>query len=148
MPSSSLTPWLKNLVSKQSNCRVEFKLSPSGYGLGGFALVDFQPGDVIFNIPSELILSSRSNCVANDPSIKAMLEKDPSITLESSLFVYLAKESQQGKHEYINTLPKLHDTLTANQLKGTNLGTQVQKDKTKYNRKKLDRTENDSIIDV
>tara|TARA_X000001036_G_scaffold98985_1_gene92012 strand:+ start:1829 stop:2032 length:204 start_codon:yes stop_codon:yes gene_type:complete len=26
--------------------------------------------------------------------------------------------------------------------------TQVQKDKTKYNRKKLDRTENDSIIDV
>ena len=26
--------------------------------------------------------------------------------------------------------------------------TQVQKDKTKYNRKKLDRTENDSIIDI
>ena len=48
MSSSNLTPWLKKLVDAQSKGRVEFKTSPAGFGLGGFALCDFKSGDIVF----------------------------------------------------------------------------------------------------
>jgi hypothetical protein len=129
MSSSNLTPWLKKMVDAQSKGRVEFKTSPAGFGLGGFALCDFKPGDIVFEIPSDLILSSRSKCVTEDASIKRMLQQDSNITLETSLFVYMAKETLPGKaEEYIFSLPNKPLHLLENELHGTNIASQVKKD--------------------
>ena len=130
MSSSNLTPWLKKLVDAQSKGRVEFKTSPAGFGLGGFALCDFKSGDIVFEIPSDLILSSRSKCVTEDESIKKMLQQDSNITLETSLFVYMAKKTLLGNAEkYMFSLPNKPIHLLENELQGTNVGSQVGKDR-------------------
>ena len=128
MSSSTLTPWLKKLVHVQSNERVEFKRSLAGFGLGGFALCDFKPGDTVFEIPSDFILSSRSKCVTEDASIKLMLQQDSNITLETSLFVYMAKQKLLGM-SYMVQMPNQPLHLVQNELHGTNVGSQVEKDR-------------------
>jgi hypothetical protein len=118
------------LEDVQSKGRVEFKTSPAGFGLGGFALCEFKPGDIVFEIPSDLILSSSSKCVTEDASIKLMLQQDSNITLETSLFVYMAKKKLIGKaEEYIFSLPNQPLHLVENELHGTNVGSQVGKDR-------------------
>uniref|UniRef100_A0A7S2XTE3 SET domain-containing protein n=1 Tax=Attheya septentrionalis TaxID=420275 RepID=A0A7S2XTE3_9STRA len=94
--SSSLTDWLKELVRVQSSGRVEIRPSRHG-GLGGFALVDLKAGDVVFEIPNSLILSSSSKRVVEHPVVKKLVaaDLDSNITLETLLFVYIISVRQE-----------------------------------------------------
>ena len=123
---SNSTTWLTTLADTHSAGKVAFKPSAVG-GLGGFALVDLAPGDIVFSIPYELILTSQSNRVLEDAGVK-LLEKDLNITLESCLFVYMAEHLKLAKNEYLLTLPKTSLPLVASELSGTNVGSQVVKD--------------------
>ena len=123
---SNATEWLLKLVGERSDGKVEFRPSAVG-GLGGFAVVDLVPGDLVFSVPSELILTSESTRVLEHPAVRP-LKKDLDITLESGLFVYMAQQLKLGKDEYIRSLPTKSAPLVASELSGTNVGAQVQKD--------------------
>eukprot|EP00550_Attheya_septentrionalis_P006445 CAMPEP_0198284288 /NCGR_PEP_ID=MMETSP1449-20131203/3776_1 /TAXON_ID=420275 /ORGANISM="Attheya septentrionalis, Strain CCMP2084" /LENGTH=395 /DNA_ID=CAMNT_0043981287 /DNA_START=25 /DNA_END=1212 /DNA_ORIENTATION=+ len=141
--SSSLTDWLKELVRVQSSGRVEIRPSRHG-GLGGFALVDLKAGDVVFEIPNSLILSSSSKRVVEHPVVKKLVaaDLDSNITLETLLFVYIISVRQEhanndddnndndndDEYNYLTSLPADPPLLLAKETSGTNVGDQVVKD--------------------
>lgn len=112
-------------LHSQSNGKVEAKQSPCG-SAGVFALCDFSPGDVIFNVPREFIISSGTDRMRKHPIVSALMAADNDIALETLLFTYIVLE-QGSDSEYLASLPT-PTTLNAEELSGTNVGAQILKD--------------------
>jgi hypothetical protein len=114
---------------------VEIRLSRHG-GLGGFALVDLKAGDLVFEIPKSLILSSSSKRVVEHPVVMQLAAADSNITLETLLFVYMIicvceehdKNDDDDEYSYLASLPAEMPLLMAKESSGTNVGDQVVKD--------------------
>jgi hypothetical protein len=138
--SSLLTDWLKELVRVQSSGRVEIRPSHRHgvqVGLGGFALVDFKAGDLVFEIPKSLILSSSCKRVVEHPVVRKLAAADSNITLETLFFVYIicvgqehenSNDDRDDEYYYLSSLPAEPPLLMAKELSGTNVGDQVVKD--------------------
>jgi hypothetical protein len=136
--SSSLTDWLKELVRVQSSGRVEIRPSHRNgvrVGLGGFALVDLKAGDLVFEIPKSLILSSSCKRVVEHPVVRKLAAADSNITLETLLFVYIIcigqeydNDNSNDEYYYLASLPAEPPLLMTKELSGTNVGDQVVKD--------------------
>jgi hypothetical protein len=129
---SNLNPWLKSLLDSSSKGKVEFRPSPLG-GLGGFAKQNMQVGDIVFDIPRHLLISSSSLRVRSHPLIsKLALNLD--VSSEILLFVYMILMRQKQDIEinedvhYFNSLPEKPLQLVLEELNGTNVGTQLSLD--------------------
>jgi SET domain len=122
--TSTHSSYLKDLCATCSEKRVEFRLSPVG-GLGGFAVTSISKDEVIFAIPRSLILSSSCPVVLQDPRV-AQLAQDPKVTGETLLCAYMAWNRSQN--EYLASLPPDYTPLIPSELRGTNVGAQLQAD--------------------
>ncbi|KAL3908205.1 MAG: hypothetical protein SGILL_008570, partial [Bacillariaceae sp.] len=107
-----------------SQGNVEFRSSPLG-GLGSFALTPLKKGEVIFAIPRNLILSSSSPNVLEDPRV-SKLAADERITGETLLCAYIVLNREND--EYLASLPSVYNQLRSEELHGTNVGSQLEKD--------------------
>ena len=128
---SVLNTWLKALCRDTSSSAVELKHSPLG-GLGGFARKDIPAGSVLFDIPRHLVLSSACCRVRNHLLVRD-LARDLDVTAETLLFVYMIlgnlKSKEQNEMEgYLSSLPAHPTVLIAEELQGTNVGSQVSLD--------------------
>lgn len=122
--TSQNSQYLKELCSSCSEKRVEFRPSPVG-GLGGFAVVPICKNDVIFAIPRSSILSSSSPTVLEDPHV-IQLAKEPKLTGETLLCAYIVWN--RPNNEYLASLPPDYTPLIASDLRGTNVGAQLEAD--------------------
>ena len=123
------TDYLKELCQKCSKGKVELLPSPLG-GLGVFSAVPIAKGDVIFAIPRSLILSSAAPDVLSDPRV-AMLLPDPRVTAETLLCAFIGwnKNDPASQHyQYLNSLPPDYTHLVPSELRGTNVGAQLEAD--------------------
>jgi len=125
---SELNKWLKALCRDTSSSTVWFKRSPLG-GLGGFAKKDIPAGTVLFDIPRHLVLSSACRSVQTHPLVHD-LARDFDVTAETLLFVYMilghSKSKERNEMEgYLSSLPAHPTLLIAEEMQGTNVGSQV-----------------------
>jgi len=128
---STLSTWLRSTVDTCSSNLVEFKASPLG-GLGGFAKESIPAGAVLFDIPREFVLSSACSKVLSHPLVRD-LAKDLEITAETLLFVYMIlRRLKANEHDdedgYLASLPLHPPLLVADELLGTNVGSQISLD--------------------
>lgn len=122
--TSTNSKYLRDLCQSCSDNKVEFRLSPVG-GLGGFAVAEIRKDDLIFAIPRTLILASSCPEVLNDPQV-GKLSEESKITGETLLCAYMALN--RTKNEYLASLPPDYTPLIPSDLKGTNVGSQVETD--------------------
>ena len=125
---SALNKWLKSLCRDTSSSSVKFKQSPLG-GLGGFAKKDIPAGTVLFDIPRHLVLSSACRSVQTHPLVRD-LARDLDVTAETLLFVYMILGHLKSKEHnemqgYLSSLPAHPALLIAEEMQGTNVGSQV-----------------------
>ena len=122
--TSTNSNYLRELCQSCSEKRVEFRQSPVG-GLGGFAAAPIPKDEIVFAISRSLILSSSSPVVLKDPLV-SKLAQDPKITGETLLCAYMAWN--RSKNDYLASLPPDYTPLLPTELRGTNVGSQLEAD--------------------
>ena len=121
MSSSELTPYLKTILANSSQ-KVEFKQSIGENGLGGFAREYIAPNETIFKINRNLILSSSTIKTVSDNEVQKLSQCND-LTSETLLFYYIAKHKDDG--EYLSSLPSDIPKLIEDELRGTNIYSQL-----------------------
>jgi len=126
MGASSLTPWLQARITTASNGVVEVRESSLG-GIGVFSVSNLEKGQIIFDIPRNLVLLSASDPVRSHPAISA-LAQNKLITSETLLFSFMILQGRDPDNEYFRSLPADPALLSACELAGTNVGVQLARD--------------------